>query len=399
MLYWKRNLALIWTSQLLSLTGYSSSLPFIPLFIKQELGITDEKQLAAAIMAYHFAGMVTFTVSAPFWGIIADRFGRKIMLLRACFLNAVFFPLMAFSPTLTVLILLRIGASFFSGTNTAAQTMIVAGTPKEHQGFALGFFSTAIWSGTMLGYLLGGILVHYFGYTTVFLLCGATYIVSGSIVLFVREDFHRVAPAAGKSGKWYRPNLNGAIWLLMLAFILTCGLRSLETPYLPVRISQLTGDETAAFWTGIVSTAAAVGGLLAGAFFGALADRRPPLQLLIPALSLSGAMLLWQGCATSVIMLATARFFAYLGAGGIEPVLQTVLARITPEEKQGCAFGFAATSRHSGMMLSTLLAGGIAYCWSVRAIFFVAAAGFWLLLPLLAGLLKTVLRPQTAKEA
>ena len=74
-------------------------------------------------------------------------------------------------------------------TTAAAQTLIVKNTPEDKQGFALGTLSTAIWGGTMLGNVIGGIVVHYYGYKFTFIACGIMYFIAGIFVLFAKDDF------------------------------------------------------------------------------------------------------------------------------------------------------------------------------------------------------------------
>ena len=130
---WQKSLALIWVSQLLAMGGYSMAMPFIPLFIKSRLGIADEGLCGVGVALFNFLGMGMLAIAAPVWGKLADRYGRKLMLLRAAFVSAFLFPLMMFATELWVLILIRVAASFFSGTVNAAQTLVAAVTPEERQ--------------------------------------------------------------------------------------------------------------------------------------------------------------------------------------------------------------------------------------------------------------------------
>ena len=102
--------------------------------------------------------MLSLCIATSVWGILADRFGRKIMLLRASYGAAILYPLLAFAPNFWVLASIRFICSFFSGTVNPAQTLLIATTPSEKHGFVLGVLSTGVSSGNMLGYLLGGII-------------------------------------------------------------------------------------------------------------------------------------------------------------------------------------------------------------------------------------------------
>lgn len=388
--YWEKNLALLWLSQILVMSGLSAAMPFIPLFIKHKFHITEEGELGIAISLFTFFGLMSFGIMAPIWGNLADRYGRRIMLFRATFMNAVIFPLMAFAPNLWILILIRTLASAFSGTNTAAQALIVSTTPENKQGFALSVLSTAVWSGNMIGYVLGGILVDKFGYTVAFLLCSALYWAAGIVLFWVKEDFSPVVQSAKAVKK--RFEFDRPILLLLSLFFIVSFLRNLEAPYLAVLVGDLAGDGKAAFWTGIISAAAAVGGIIAGVIFGYFTDRCKPMQLLTPAILFFGVTLLVQGAAHSVTVLIIARFFSYMAIGGVEPVLQTMLSKITPENKRASVFGYMTSARNTGLILSSLFAGGIIYFTSVRGVFYVSAISFWLLLPLMGRMISIIMR-------
>lgn len=390
--YWKKNLFFLWVSQILVMSGLSAAMPFIPLFIKHKFHITEEGDLGIAISLFTFFGLMSFGIMAPIWGNLADRYGRKIMLFRATFMNAVIFPLMAFAPNLWVLILIRAVASAFSGTNTAAQALIVGTTPENKQGFALSVLSTAVWSGNMIGYVVGGILVDRFGYTVAFLLCSILYWVAGFVLFFVKEDFVPPPVTAKAVKKKRRLQFERPVMLMLILFFAVSFLRNLEAPYLAVLTGNLVGDDKAAFWTGIISAVAAAGGILAGVIFGYFTDRCKPMQLLTPAILIFGATLIMQGAANSVMLLIIARFFAFMAIGGVEPVLQTMMSKMTPESKRASIFGYMITARNTGLILSSLFAGGIIYFTGVRGVFYVSAAAFWLLVPVMNRIINNICR-------
>ena len=165
---WKRNLWAVWLSQYLSLAGFGMCGPFIPLFIKDSLGVTDDAVRGVFVSAFTFIGLTSLCLANIVWGMVADRYGRKLMLLRASFGTAFFYPLMAFSPNVYWLIAIRGMAALFTGTVNPAQTLLVSTAPPERHGYVLGVISTAVWSGNMTGYLLGVPLLSIF---SIFLNC------------------------------------------------------------------------------------------------------------------------------------------------------------------------------------------------------------------------------------
>src|SRR5262245_11390615 len=81
---WQVTLAVLFLTQLLTSTGFSLVYPFLPLYV-EHLGSTIG--LSVELMAGLVIGIQGFTmmIASPFWGALADRYGRKLMILRATF--------------------------------------------------------------------------------------------------------------------------------------------------------------------------------------------------------------------------------------------------------------------------------------------------------------------------
>jgi DHA1 family multidrug resistance protein-like MFS transporter len=383
---WKRNLWAVWLSQYLSLAGFGMCGPFIPLFMKNSLGITDDAQRGAWVAVFTFAGLVSLFLANLFWGMLADRFGRKLMLLRASYGTAFFYPLMAFSPNIYWLIVFRTIAALFTGTVNPAQTLLVSTAPKEHHGYVLGVLSTAVWSGNMTGYLLGGIIVEKWGYTAAFMCCSFLYAFSGLLIqLVVREDFKR--PETGKNGG-QRKNLcreimaPGVIAVLLMFLLMGAG-RRIDQPFVAMLVELINGEKNAAFYTGIISAGGAVGGVIAGFGFGTLCDRYPPEKMLPPVVLTAAGCAVWQGLASDVFSLVAGRFFYYFVAGGMQPMLLIMLSRLTPPEHKGTFFGWSASINVAGGIFAAVTSGFIVYNFGVRAVFF--AGGMLLFCMLIPG--------------
>ena len=79
---WKRNLAFIWIGVFVGLLGANFVFPFIPTYVK-ELGVSGESDIAFYTSLTASATGLSLTLTAPIWGSLADRYGRKPMFLRA----------------------------------------------------------------------------------------------------------------------------------------------------------------------------------------------------------------------------------------------------------------------------------------------------------------------------
>ena len=384
---WKKNLFILWLSQFLAMIGFGCCMPFIPLLLKDTLHVADDQMRGFYVSLYYLTGMVSLCVASTVWGVLADKFGRKIMVLRASYAAALCYPLLAFAPNVGVLLLIRFICSFFSGTVNPAQTLLVTTTPEEKHGFVLGTLSTSVWSGNMTGFLTGGLIVHYYGYTAAFMTCGVIYLISALLVqFFVEEDFHRpVAAAPGKKKKRrsLRDIASPAVGWLLLMFLLMGLARRIDNPFIAMLVEQVHGEEKAAFFTGILGAAAALGGVFSGILIGRLCDKYDPGKLVFPILLISGTASLLQACSVNIGMLIAARFLGYFAGGGLQPVLQVILAKVIPCDQRGAYFGWTTSMSQAGGILCSFISGGIALLGSVRGIFAATGIIMFFMIPLM----------------
>ncbi len=398
---WKQNLFVIWLSQFLAMVGFGCCMPFIPLLLKENLHIDNENLRGVYVSIYYLAAMVSLCIATAVWGMLADRFGRKLMLLRASYAAALFYPLLALAPNFWVLAAIRFVCSFFSGTVNPAQTLLIATTPKEKHGFVLGVLSTATSSGNMLGYLSGGVIVHYFGYTEAFFTCGGIYLASALLVQFFAKDDFSVKLAKKKREKskykFKEVATPAVLWLLVLFLCFGIANRLVQ-PYMALLVEKIHGFQGAAFYTGIVSAASSAGGFLSGLCIGWLCDRLAPRKLLLPILISGAAFTGAMALSVNVEMLLVTRFLAAFAVSGIQPVLQLLLTRITAPELRGTYFGWSGSINTAGGIVCSFLGGGVAWLTGVRGVYITSALILLLMLPLMVPTF-LVMKKQTAAAA
>lgn len=384
---WKSNLFVIWLSQFLAMVGFGCCMPFIPLLLKENLHIDDPNLRGVYTNIYYLASMVSLCIATSVWGMLADRFGRKLMLLRASYAAALFYPLLAFAPNFWVLATIRFVCSFFSGTVNPAQTLLIATTPKEKHGFVLGVLSTGTNSGNMLGYLLGAEIVERFGYTQAFLTCGAIYLASALLVhIFARDDFNVKLAKKQRSQnnfKFKDVATPAVIWLLVLFLCFGVANRLLQ-PNMALLVEEILGGiKGAARYTGIVSAAASIGGFLAGLCMGWLCDRIAPRKLLLPILIFSAAFTAAMALAKDINMLIVCRFLAAFAICGIQPALQLMLTKITRTELRGTYFGWSGSVNTAGGIICSLLGGTVVWFCGIRGVYIASAAIIAIMIPIL----------------
>ncbi len=415
--YWIVNLVCIWISQLLVMAGFSALVPFIPLFITGTLGVTNQEDVARAIAFFNFFGTMAYAIFCPIWGKLSDRFGVKPMLLRGTFVTCFIFPAMGYvvplakflSPAFPfvsavgLLIFLRFLSAACAGTTAASQVMIVRTVPDHRQGFALGSMTTAFWGGAMLGNVIGGLVIHKYGYLVSFWLCGAMYLIAGFAVLFTRDNPVRLNPTKSRMNRQgvnrFIPVFTRAVWIMFALFLLMGLVRSIEAPYIAIKIKELAGETEAAYWTGIVSAFVACAAVVSGLWVGYLSDRYPPLKILIPVVLVSIIALFLQGIAHNLVLFTIGRSLLYAAAGGLHPILQKTLSTVTPKRKRGSIFGVSTCLNCCGIMLAALVGGWIYAKTTISTVFYGTALAYLISLPLLIrGIRFATRRPKFQRQ-
>ena len=383
---WKVQMGVIWLSQALSLMGFSFSLAFAPYFLQEDLGIGAGEGLEMWVGLFTSSTAVTMALAAPVWGWLADRYGKRIMLLRANFGGAACMSLMGLVTAPGVLIALRSLQGMLTGTMTAAQAYLSASVPAEKRGLAMGGLSAAVYSGTMGGAFFGGLVAKAVGYRWAFGVSGVVLLLSGLLVLAGTEERRGgggdAAGAAGGGegaggGRKERWRVPGAVWgALGLVFAVSLA-RQFDLSFLPLLVQEIHGrlDADVALWNGLVNACGSVAGLLAGVMTGWLADRMRPYGLVaagaVAAAVFSGSQM-WVGTFGELFPV---RFCTIFAAGMLEPALNAWMARNVEERRQGVVFGLASTARSVGWSVGPMLAGVVA-TWKLRAVYGVSCGAY-----------------------
>ncbi len=382
---WQKNLFWVWMAQFLSLAGFNSVLPFIPFYI-EKLGVTDHQMQKFYVAAFATIGNISFCLFSPLWGTLADKYGRRLMMLRANVGSAIILPLMAFAPGIIWLLVLRFAAGAFAGTITAAQTLISGNTPMEKRGFAIGTIMSAMYSGAVIGAFCGGIIAGKFGFTALFLTCGLLQLLAALIVYFlVEEKFEPPEKHSAPTEEDIEPgrSLFAMAWPVLALLLIVAVARQFDAPFMPMLVEKINGHEGAVAATGLIAGLSAVAGIFSGAALGWLADRLSPQRVAIICSLFAGLLMLPQGLTGSLFVLGACRFGNMFFAGGLDPLLQLWLAKTTPDAKRGGVFGWAASARSGGWVIGSVLSGVVAVSLDVRWVFIITAIPFLLLIPLI----------------
>ncbi|MED4224763.1 multidrug efflux MFS transporter [Neobacillus cucumis] len=373
---WKRNLIVCWFGMFMSSIGLSQIAPVLPLYINH-LGVKNP----ALIAQYSgFAFGATFIISAvfsPIWGSAADKYGRKLMLMRASLGMGVVIGCMGFAQNVYELIGLRLLQGVITGYGSACTALIATQTDKEHAGYALGTLSTASTAGSLIGPMIGGYLVESTGMQNVFFITGALLMLSFiTTVLFVKENFTRqhkkVLPV---KEIWNQvPEKSLTITLFVTFFILSFALYSIE-PIITVYIAQLTKNSThVALLAGITFSASGLASIIAAPRLGKLSDQFGVQKVIFAALIVAGIMFIPQAFVKNPWELMVLRFLLGLASAGLMPSINTLLKKITPDFLTGRVFGITMSAGYLGVFAGSSLGGQMAAYFGVSSVFFITGA-------------------------
>src|SRR5579875_226306 len=150
---WKMTLWIMAAVQFIMSIAFSSSNPFMALYVEQ-LGIHDIRHVDMLTGIIQGMTPLMAALMSPFWGTIADRSGRKVMVLRSTFAIAFFTSLLGFAQNTWELIVIRALQGSFSGFSAASVALVASVIPEERLGFSLGWIQSASMIGTLVGPLL-----------------------------------------------------------------------------------------------------------------------------------------------------------------------------------------------------------------------------------------------------
>lgn len=378
---WKTTLIICWIAQFFSIMGFAFAIPFAPFYL-QELGVTEPANIRFWSGLFASAAGLSMAIVTPFWGYLADRIGKKPMILRAGLGGTITLMGMGLAQSPATLLLFRIIQGFFTGTVTAYLTLVVSETPKERMGFAIGMINSAVFLGNSVSPLLGGVFADLFGYRASFFVASGLLCVSFFLsILFVHENFTPEKHAKFSFFTDIRQLLFQASVLPIVGMLFFYGVsRTMERPVLPLLVQDIVelspGSPGLATQAGIVTSAAGLAAVLAGIIIGTLADRGRSLKIGVICAISAAFFGIWVVFANQVWQLTLIYFCAAFFIGGIDPILKVILARIVPTEQRGSAFGLVGSARSFGFFVGAFSGGIFAAVLGLRSVFVIIAGLF-----------------------
>ena len=377
---WKRNLLISWIGCFFTGARFSLVMPFIPLYI-EELGAPASQVPLLSGLAISITALAAAIV-APIWGNLADRKGRRLMMIRAAAGMTVTMGALAFVPNVYWLLVMRFFTGVLSGYIPNATALIAYQAPREKSGWAIGTLATGAIAGNLIGPLMGGILAELLGMKNVFIITGMILFITLLLTIFlVKETFEPVEKKNLMSTKeilGQSTRRSVLFGLFFTSLILQLGMTSIS-PILTLYIRELSTDTgSVLFLSGLIVSVAGVSAVISSPYLGRLGDRIGNHKILLLGLVFSFCCFIPMGLVTAPWQLGVLRFLLGFSTGALMPSVNTLISKITPPEGVSRIFGYNQMFNNFGQVLGPLVGSAVAQAYSYSAVFFVTA-GFVLL--------------------
>lgn len=372
---WKENLRVAWFGSFLTGASISLAVPFMPIFVEQ-LGIERDQVAFYAGLAISVSAVSAALVS-PIWGILADKYGRKPMMIRAGLAMTITMGGLAFVPNIYWLLFLRLLNGVFTGFVPNATALIASQVPKDKSGAALGTLSTGVVAGTLTGPFVGGFIAEIFGIRNVFLLVGSFLFLAAILtIFFIKEDFQPVAkekaiPTKEVFSSFKYPRL--LVNLFLTSFVIQFSAQSIG-PILALYVRDLGQTENLLFVSGLIVSSMGFSSMMSAGILGKLGDKVGNHRLLVTAQIYSVIIYLLCAHATSPLQLGVYRFLFGLGTGALIPGVNALLSKMTPKSGISRIFAFNQVFFYLGGVIGPMAGSAVAGYLGYHAVFYATAA-------------------------
>ncbi|MGE3270179.1 MAG: MFS transporter [Chloroflexota bacterium] len=372
---WQRNQYAVVASVGLAFCAFELSNPFIPLYIRQ-LGVDNLAD--AAFWAGIVAGITPLIAAlmGPVWGVVADKHGRKSMVLRALVCIGVAQFSTAFVPNVYWLLGVRIMMGVFAGFTSMSLALAVSVSPREKMSQTIALVQAAQIAPSAVGPLIGGPLADLLGQRATFMITGVLLLIPIALVSLVLKELpatetaeKSASKAQARSGSLFSLMLLPGFALAVAILFLTRFTERAIQPIIPLYLIEVgTPAALLATITGVAVSGGAIAATCSSILYGRWAQPETIRRVLI--LALTGAAI----CAALFVLargwpeVVILRLAIGLLAGGTISLAYTMGARLAPPERSATTMSLLASWGMLGGAVSPLMAGVIGQI-SLRAVF------------------------------
>jgi DHA1 family multidrug resistance protein-like MFS transporter len=377
LLNWRRNLFAVTAASFIGFTGFTLVMPFLPLYF-QQLGVHDVGEIALWSGLSLGVTPALTAVMAPFWGRLADRYGRKVMVERSLVSFVVVMAAMAYVTRPWQVFALRAVQGFFAGYGALTLAMAADSAPRDRTAYAIGYVQTAQRLGPAIGPIVGGAVAQVVGMRRAFLVTSCFYVVAAVLLFFMYDETQapHAEPSAERGRVTFRNVLAFENFILLMAVIF--GLQFVDRsfgPVLPLYVAQLgTPVDRVPIVAGVIFSIAAGTGAVGHHVCGRLLRRLPARRVIAWSVGAGAAAAVIYMFAGGVGLLFLATPIFGIAIGVATTAAYTAASSVMPASARGAGFGLLTTASLAGLALSPIVSGMLA-ATSIRAVFLLDAVG------------------------
>ena len=357
------------------LIGFGLIIPLLP-FYAERFGASP--QLVTMLLAIF---SLMSMISAPLWGRISDRIGRRPVLMASMLASALAYLWMGFADALWMLFAARAFAGLCAGNIAAAQAYIADVTPPENRARGMGMIGAAFGLGFIIGPALGG-LVAGNDFATAdletpgLIAASLSFAAFFGVVLLLPESLPaavRARPSRGRlivlQSVLQRPLLTR---LFLVFFVVILAFAGMESTFAMWAMRQYGwGPAQIGYvftYVGLLSAA------MQGGLIGLLTRRFGEERLLLSGLGLIALGLLTLPFAGTLPPLLVAVTGLAVGMGMMQPSLNSLISRRAGAEEQGEVMGLAQSVGSLSRVLGPVIAGALFEAFGRHSPYFWGAA-------------------------
>lgn len=355
----------------LQMTGF---VMILPLFARRfESFGAGVEALGMSAMAY----ALTSTAAAPFIGMLADRFGRRPIILFSLAAYVLAFSGYLFAASTWLMILLRgLAGLFTAGLIPAIISSVGDLASDDRRAQWIGIVNGGASAGSIIGPVLGGLLYDRFGYAVPFAvsigIAAAALMVA---VLFISET-HR--PAAHLGNRSARPK-GFRTWAVTPTFLILMFISFgviFAWAFIDPQFMFYVYDEL--HWTsyqlGLIMSWFGGACMIGEFLLSRLSDRLGRKPVLVFGLALFSAQFVGLAVFQDVTWIVVSFILAGLGNAIYDPALIAYILDITPPEHKARVMGLKGTVGSLGNMLGPALVVLVAPVVGPQVVFLISAA-------------------------
>jgi DHA1 family multidrug resistance protein-like MFS transporter len=377
--HWQRTLWTMVGVQFVMSISFSILSPIMPLFLP-ELGVVSRE--AVDVWAGVLASITSFVAifTAPLWGSLADRYGRKLMVLRSTLGIALFTLLMGLAQSPWHMVAIRAGMGALAGFNSAATLLVSTQVPEQRLGSSLGWLGTGQLVGSLIGPIIGGGVADLTGsYRIPFFFAGVISLVAfAGTWWFVPERFTPPTGARQRrsllAGISLLTRTRGLVPLIVVMLMAQFATQAVQ-PVVTLFVQEMLGDRPdLATLGGLAFSVTGMAGVLAVPVLGRRSDVIGYRTVLLICLFGAALFTAPQAVPLGYWAFVAERFGLGLFVGGILPAANSLIGRLTTVTSRGFVYGMVSSAYFVGNTLGPLTGGTIAATVGIRFVFVVTAA-------------------------